>query len=332
MIVEEFPLVFPQSIDSSTLTAFKTCHFLAAAKYLGQRTSPNSLGIHLHAGGAFADLMEQTRTLVYGKAQMSVEDALQACYLRFVKRWGDIDPPAGVYKDFINVWSAVEYYWQVYHPDRDDLKPLIQMHDDEPAVEFRFSVPLPIAHPDTGDPLLYSGRIDMLGERNGLLYAVDDKTTGAMGDKWAAQWKMRWQFLAYLWALRELGYNPAGFLVRGLCIQQTQFKHMEVPVAFHQRTFDLWHMNMLHQLESLVAAYQHSKSLWPDPSCWQVWGRAFGQCCEHCEMIEPCTADDPWDVLDSWPVRFWNPTLKDPTSGSPAAEDITWTLPFDLSN
>jgi len=155
---------FPQVIDSSILltTACPTKFFYQYCLNL----SPVKKSIHLHAGGAFAHAVETTRKSFYLEKK-PLDHALYDGWRSLIVYWGDYDDVplegTGHYKDFINISAAFFDYFRNYNPETDHIQPFIK-HDGSPAVEFTFSIPLPILHPDSGEPIIYAGRCDMIGK------------------------------------------------------------------------------------------------------------------------------------------------------------------------
>ena len=74
------------------------------------------------------------------------------------------------------MWQAVEFYFEEYPLDGDSIKPY-KFEDGRTGIEFTFGIPIPINHPDSGDPIVLAGRFDLLGYYNDLLAVVDEKTT-----------------------------------------------------------------------------------------------------------------------------------------------------------
>ena len=117
----------------------------------------------LIAGGAIAAAIEAVRIGVYQHGK-DVPNSLIPAYKAFVKEWRDYTPPENSksFKTFGNCWSAVEQYFAWKPPLTDELQPL-RTRDNKPFVEFSFAVPLPLLHPETGEPFIYVGRFDLLG-------------------------------------------------------------------------------------------------------------------------------------------------------------------------
>jgi hypothetical protein len=268
----------------------------------------------------------------------------EQCFLRafpaFLKQWGDMEAPKGEYKDFVNCWSAVEAYFREYPMETDYFQPVMKA-DGEPAVEFKFAIPTNIPHPDTGDPILYSGRADMLtSPRDGSVdhvYVMDEKTTKAMGASWHKQWDMRGQFYGYTYAARQYGYNCVGALVRGIAIQQTQFQFAEKPLTFTDQQLEIWWLEALKKIRRMVDMYEQAKKHYIDDSETSVewlhanFDKSFGDACGSyggCQFVELCTHPAPQLLYRSYEERIWDPLAKDPTekSANPRGEmeAVSW--------
>lgn len=184
---------FPQILDSTMLlkSACPAKFFYEHCLHL----HPSQKSIHLHAGGAFAHAVEIVRKAFYIK-KLPLEECLYEAFREFTIYWGEYDAPEGSYKDFYNVFAAVADYFHQYNPNNDYVQPLIK-HDGTPAVEFTFSIPLPIEHPDTKEPLVYAGRCDMVGTYQNATCIVDEKTTYTFPADWARVFAMRGQFIGY---------------------------------------------------------------------------------------------------------------------------------------
>ena len=73
-----------------------------------------------------------------------------------------------MHKNIDRVIEALIYYFDTWPMATDLLKPY--MFEGQPSVEFTFSIPLPILHPDTNQPILYAGRCDMIAEYGEALW------------------------------------------------------------------------------------------------------------------------------------------------------------------
>jgi hypothetical protein len=336
-MTSQLPIQFPTSIDSTIISTFDSCPQKFLMEYVLRRV-PIARSIHLHAGGCMASAFERIRHDFYVEG-FTTEECLVRAFPHFVKQWGDMEAPQGEYKDFTNCWAAVEAYFREYPMDTDYFQPMIKA-DGTPAVEFKFAIATDIPHPDTGDPILYSGRADMLASpRDNLdhIYVVDEKTTKQMGSSWGRQWDMRGQFYGYTYAAREYGYNCVGALVRGIAIQQTQFQFAEKPVILTDTQLETWWFEVNKKIRRAVAMYERAREHYVDDSDTShtflhgSFDKSFGDACSSyggCMYAELCTHPAPWLMYRSYEERVWDPLAKDPTANSAnprgEMEELTW--------
>lgn len=289
---------FPQVLDSTILltSACPTKFFYKHCLHL----APAQKSIHLHAGGAFAQALQTVREKFY-RDNETLERSLFEGMREFIKYWGEYEPPIGTYKDFVNVLSAVFDYFHTYNPQSDYIQPF-RRADGSPAVEFTFGIPLPIMHPANGEPLIYAGRCDMIGEYSNLLAVVDEKTTYSFSADWSKIFAMRGQFLGYTWAAQQFNMPVNLCIVRGIAIQQRSIKHLEAIFQFPQWQIDRWYQEMLQKVVYLK-------------TCWELneFPLNYGDICGSyggCEMMDLCTSQNPEAWFNSFEKREWNPLHK----------------------
>lgn len=294
--------VFPSVLDSTMLlkSACPVKFFYNHCLHL----APVSKSIHLHAGGAFAQSVQTVREKFY-RDHETLDRALLEGMRDFILYWGDYEAPSsgsGTYKNFENMLAAMFDYFHTYNPETDHIQPFIKP-DGSPAVEFTFGVPLPIAHPTTGDPLIYAGRCDMIGKvRENLLAIVDEKTTYAFSNNWANSFAMRGQFIGYTWAAQQFGMKVNLCVVRGIAIQQKNIKHLEALFEYPQWQVDRWYQEMLQKVIYLK-------------TCWELneFPLNYGDICNSyggCELMDLCTSQNPENWFNSFEKREWNPLHK----------------------
>ena len=168
---------FPFAIDSTMLGAFRSCPQRMFRQYL-QHWKPSHDSVHLIAGGAFADGIEAARGAFYQNSA-TLEESVAAGLHALITRYGDFDCPPDSAKSLERTAGALEFYFEHYPLGADGATPL-QFSDGRHGIEFSFAVPLPINHPVTGDPILYTGRADMIAEAYGGVYIYDEKTTSSL--------------------------------------------------------------------------------------------------------------------------------------------------------
>lgn len=334
-MIDALTPILPAYIDSTMISAFRSCPRKFYNEFvLGLR--PSGISIDLHAGGAFAHALEVTRKEVFINDR-SLEDALTRASAAFEIFWGDYEMPehkaAKSGKTRENMWAAVEDYFKKYPPRTDHIQPYFV--DGKPTFEFTFAIPLePIitfnplesnmedreelwkthwpAHPVTGEPFMYVGRFDMLGEYMGTPVVEDDKTAGTgFYAGWSEKWDLRSQFIGYTWACQQLGIPVDTVAVRGIGILKTMIHHAEAIKPYSNHLRALWLEQLRRDLWRLVQCYTQN-----------YWDYNLGESCTaygNCMFIQPCQSPDPEPWLKTFDVRRWNPTAQDPTKEEPSA-------------
>lgn len=294
---------FPTIFDSSILLT-SSCPIKFFYQYC-LNLSPVSKSIHLHAGGAFAHAVETTRKAFYTERK-PLDKALFDGWKSLIAYWGLYeDVPSegsGSYKDFINVSAAFFDYFRHYNPENDHIQPY-KKRDGTPAVEFTFSIPLPILHPDSGEPLIYAGRCDMIGEYQNSICGVDEKTSYTFNSDWSRTFALRGQFIGYTWAIRQFDIPCNMFVVRGVAIQQRSIKHLEAILTYPNWQIERWYKEMLWKISFLK-------------DCWtrKEFPLNYGNECNNyggCSMMDLCQSSNPENWIDTFEVRKWNPLEKE---------------------
>jgi len=246
---------FPVCVDNSMLTSFAACPRKFQYEYLEHFTSPY-LSIHLHAGGAFARALEVARRTFYTEHQ-SVEDSIFAGGQALVTFWGDYEPLDSTSpKRLERMIQGLGEYFRTYPMFTDHIQPW-KDSSGVPMIEHSFAIPLPLEHPTTKEPILYTGRFDMVGEFNSGCYVLDDKTTGQLGASWLKNWHMRSQFTGYVWALQNEGYPCQGAIVRGQSFLKTKFGFAEVLELRSQWMIEEWYEQMLRRIQRMIEIWDH---------------------------------------------------------------------------
>lgn len=298
--------ILPQYVDSTMLVTAKACLYKYYQEYVCRR-SPSARSPDLHAGGAVAEFFETFRKSYYGE-KLSKKDSIEKAARAFLYFWGDYEPHDKKgqphVKSIANTFGACLDYLSAYPPETDIIQPYYK-EDGEPTVEFTFAHPLPIMHPVTGEPILYCGRYDLLGEMGGIGWVEDEKTTKSFFQNWSEQWHLRTQFLGYTWATRELGWKVQGAVVRGIAIQKSQYKHQQAIIPFTDEKVWRWHKQMLRDVQRIVDAWNEG-----------YWDQDFGEACSAwggCQFHDVCSSDNPDVWYADFHERLWNPLAKDPT-------------------
>jgi len=291
--------IFPVAIDSTTIAAFRSCPQKAFRQYI-QHWKPAEESVHLIAGGAFADGIEQARRSFYEDG-CSSEDAVAAGLRALITKYGDFECPAESAKSLERTAGALEFYFENYPLGKDGATPV--KFGDSHGIEFSFAQPLPINHPVTGDPILYTGRADMIAEAFGGTYIYDEKTTSSLGQSWSKQWELRSQFTGYCWAAQQFGLNPSGVVVRGVSILKTKYDTMEVLSYRSPYEIDRWLDQVCRDIKRMI-------------QCWEegYWDYNLDHACTEyggCAFTSICKSADPEAWLKTYFVkRVWNPLAR----------------------
>lgn len=297
-------LQLPAAIDSTMLSAFRSCprKFFWQFCYGLQGRQPK---IDLVAGAAFAAALERTYREFWLNKRLLPEALLRA-HVSFTKEWGDFpwEPPSATStKSFSRMWETVLFYFDRYPPQTDHIRPYLGA--GKPTLEFSFAIPLDAPswprHPQTGEPFLYCGRFDMLGEYEGRICIRDEKTTGrsAKSLQWAESWDLRSQFIGYTWACHQMGFPTDLVFVRGLFIQKTQLDSMEAMKTYPSYLRERWLSQVKKDLEHICYMWHH-----------QDFDYNFADSCTsygNCQFIPLCTSPDPSSWFDIYHYRRWSP-------------------------
>lgn len=297
---------FPEVIDSSILAAAKACERLAYLQYV-RGLAPQHLSIHLHAGATFARGLEVARRLYYNH-NIPQDAALEAACVEMITQWGDYEPRFSwddggerEPKTLDRLIQALYHYFDTWPMATDHVQPL--RGADGATVEYKFAIPLPLNHPVTGQPLIFGGRFDMIGEheQHPGLWGVDEKTTKQLGDKWPEQWTLRGQYIGYTWACQQHGLQVQGFITRGLCFYKGyRYATAEAIKSYPAHLVENWYNSMISTVHDMLRAWRRG-----------YWTYAFGDPCNAyggCGFRDVCRAREPERWLEQYfTVRRWNP-------------------------
>lgn len=300
-----FDALLPLHIDSTMLSSFRSCPRKFYHEYiLGLRTPETK--VDLYAGGALASGLEAFYTGVFTK-KLPTGDALKEAFVEFTRSWGDNpkDPGSDSPKSFERMWEAIVDYLRVYPPHTDHVQPYVT-ESGAVTSEYSFAIPLdpdrfpgmPV-HPVSGDPFVYCGRFDMLGSYLGRPCIRDEKTTKYAGATWADQWDLRAQFMGYVWACMESGFDLDTVVVRGIVIQKTQIKQLEAIKIFPRFMIDRWFRQMQRDLVRIT-------------DCWRegYFDYNFGESCtmySGCVYRSVCRSQQPEAWMQEYKQLRWNP-------------------------
>lgn len=298
-------LHFPAVIDNTARSQFVTCptKWAYANCY---NIAPLEPSVHLHAGGAFASGLEFARKAFYDEG-LSPEAAIKIGTEQLLAFYGDFECPSHIAKTKERMMEALWEYFCEYPLGQDPVVPM-QAANGKHAIEFTFSVPLPILHPDTNEPMLYAGRFDMLGLYQDTLFAVDEKTASQLGESWRKQWDLDSQFTGYCWAGQQFNFPVGGAIIRGISILKEKYGHAQAIISRPQWMIERWYENLLWDIEAMVLTYERLRDGKPIKMaldkgiCAQYGGCSYAILCKS-------NNPEPWIAAEYGP-REWNPLHK----------------------
>jgi len=305
LVLEGGKAPFPEVIDNTYREGFTLCH----QKHYWQaivRITPDVPNIHLHAGKSFAKALETTRREFYENGKSSTE-AVALGHAALIQAYGDFDVIHGYTdhnKSCANMLRAFEDYFFEYSLDHSSLVP-VTTADGKRGIEFSFAIPTNVLHPTTGNPILYAGRFDMLGEDVDLQWVVDEKTSSQLGQSWNSQWDLNSQFTGYCMAARQYGYPVAGAIIRGVGLLKTKISHQQAVIYRPEWMIERW-WNQLHRdLKMMIALWE------ADDGKGSAYDFALGGACTsygNCTFKNMCMSNTPHDwARVGFRANEWSP-------------------------
>lgn len=299
---------FPSVVDSSMLATFRACpqKFFRSSMEHWKGKGEN---VHLHAGKSFADGLERARRSFY-EAGNDQETALSHGSMALMESYGDFQPAEGESKTLDRMLGALEFYFNVWPMEREGngARPHM-LPSGKFGIEFSFAEPLDYKNPQTGDPVIYCGRFDMIADYAEGLYGCDEKTTSQLGASWSRKWDLRSQFIGYTWGSRRNKLNISGMLVRGISILKTKYDKAEALVNFSQWEVDRWLRQVYRDLSRMEDMWMRTgregANAWDydlDEACTTYGG---------CQFTQVCKSNQPETWLPMYfERREWNPLTR----------------------
>jgi hypothetical protein len=291
---------FPRVIDSSMISTFRACPRKFQLEYL-LNWKPKAESVHLVAGKAFARGLEVARQKFFDEDQPA-DYAIAEGIGALLEAYGTFECPEDSAKSATRMAGAMEYYFEKYPLGADNAPPHI-LGSGSRAIEFSFLEPLESEHPETFEPLLYSGRFDMVCDYAGGVFGEDDKTTSSLGASWSKQWDLRSQFTAYCWGAGMGGLHLQGFLVRGVSILKTKYETQQAVTYRPPWMIERWYEQTLRDIARMKEMWEAGAFDYNlDHSCNEYGGCMFRQVCLSSDV-------EPW-LEAGFERRRWDPVLR----------------------
>ena len=289
---------FPDVVDSTMRAAFVACEHKFFYEYIYQ-IAPQGSNRDLIAGAAFAAGICEVRRSYFEKGydrDLCLAKGMEA----IIQNWECEDTFDDYVKSQKRIIWALDYYFEQYPLETDIVTPL-DLGGGKFAIESSFALPIPgTEHPKTGDPIMYAGRYDMLGVREGVLYIVDEKTTKQLGPSWSNNWTLRSQFTGYVWAAQEFGHPVAGAIIRGISFLKERNDTQQVITYRPKWQLDRWLEQLSLDVNRMI-------------ECWKAneWGYDLDAACSHyggCPFMKLCDNQNPEALIDLYyGERKWDP-------------------------
>lgn len=291
---------FPHVVDSTIIAAFRSCPQKAQLEFF-QHWKLREPSVHLHAGAAFAAGLETARTAFYVDGK-SADDSVALGLAALLTHYGDFECPSDSPKSAERMAGALEFYFYSYPLGHDKAVPMT-LPGGRRGIEFSFLEPLDVVHPETGDPILYSGRMDMMVDYEGMQLGEDDKTASQLGASWSRQWDLRSQFTSYVWGAKRAGIKLDGFLVRGVSILKTKYDTLQAITYRPDWQLDRWYEQTQRDVRRTIEAWKEGYfDLNLDHACAEYGGCPFKSVCQ---MREPLPL-----LQQQFQRRKWDPVLR----------------------
>jgi len=302
-------LTFPDVIDSSMRAKFVECPRSFFHQYM-EGIVKKGTSIHLTFGASYARGLEVFRKSYYGAGDITIPEAIALAHHAAAEEWRSTDTPeTGLHptKTLDRCLQAITATISQYPPEIDHITP--HFENQQPCVEFTFALPIGINHPETCEPLLVSGRFDMLARLSdptslapGAFYVFDDKTTSQLGQSWINNFRLRGQLSCYVWGARQFGYPVAGAIIRGISILKTSFGFAEVIENRAPWQVAAWEEQMRSDIYRMIL-------------CWdrRFWDQSLDTACTSyggCQFLDLCANHDPepWKAAD-FETNHYDPLL-----------------------
>jgi hypothetical protein len=294
--------MFPHVIDSTMLSTFRSCPRKMELMY-AQHWKPKGESVHLRAGKAFAAGIEAARRAFFEHGKTRA-DAEVAGITALITEYGDFQPPSDSAKTVERMAGALEFYLDHYPLGADGALPI--KLGNRTGIEFNFAEPLDILHPVTGNPIIFTGRADLIGNfgESGV-WIFDEKTTSQLGASWGRQWELRSQFTAYCWAARQNGIPVKGAVVRGVSILKTKYDHQQIVTYRPEWEVQRWYQQTIRDIRRMIQCWEAGYWDWAlDHACTEYGGCVFAG--------NVCKSEDPSPWLPMYFERkVWDPLKRE---------------------
>jgi hypothetical protein len=249
--------LFPLVLSNTDLSSWSSCQLKWFRERCQSWRKP-SFNNDLAAGGSFAKGLETVRKAYYND-KLSAIEVIDLGYYTVIESLHDEMAKSNASTETLKsperMGLALKEYFRYFPLDNEEVIPA-QLEDGTHAIEHKFTVELPILHPELGVPLIFKGKLDMFAQSMGRTYIVDEKTTKAIKSNEADLLATAGQFIGYAWLAREKGIITVGAKVRKIAIQIKEIKCEEIEIPITDYMINLWYESMLSKVTEMVEKYK----------------------------------------------------------------------------
>lgn len=278
---------FPEDFDSTMVSALRSCprkfYLSYVLRYLPPKPSP-----HDHAAASFNAAVIALRTAFFVQGQTE-DEALNAALQALVEHYGDYECPIESASSLARLSGALEYYALTYPFKNDGVA--IAQSEACCAIPFSFSAPVGLNHPDTGKPIAYVGQINQVVERDGALFGLIEKTTGAHANAWGKQLDLDSIITGACWSGQHSGAPLRGFIVRSISISKVKYEIREFITYRPPWLVKTWHEQVVRDILRMQTSWHTGE-----------WDYSFGEACNAyggCVFRKVCLSQDPMQLLET---------------------------------
>lgn len=299
MEVNNMQTLFPTALSvSRDLEVYPICNykwFLTRCCRLYKYSS----NVDLEAGGEFAKAMEIVRNAYY-KDGLSEQQAVQLGVDNILTSYAltyNENPWKESVKSPEKMAEVLRMMFKENSMEDTTIVPF-EMSDGELSVEQEFHVELPIKNPDTGQPIVLKGLLDMLGMRGDTVFGVDEKTCKSVLTDTIAQadlLRTSNQFVCYVNLANKnkekFGNVEVTHFKVHKCKVKDKYSPTENVVEGYEFLIDIWFQktwwsNMLFQVQDMVYKYNAFKFARGEGLDNVIFPRSYGHACTL--FFKPC--------------------------------------------
>lgn len=320
-ILDKIP-PFPEVVDSTIRAAFADCNRKGYWQFIRQRRKREG-NIDLVFGGCFAKGMECARKAYYNDG-LSERNSITEGLIAATAMWEDHEADTLVpykgskaNKTYSALVDAFDSYFVRWPLDDAEIMPL-RLPNGELFIEKTFAFPLDgTSHPITGKPIVYAGRLDMLGEWKdaGLYIGIDEKTSTQLGDAWAARWLLRGQITGYCRGSSLYGFKIRHFHIRGIGILSKDITFAENLQNRHDWQIETWEKQVTKDINRATDTWRkmyHDQEVngFNGKHLEEHWDQNLDTMCSSyggCDFQDLCSSQNPERWLNNYDIAEWNP-------------------------